>query len=82
MVELPSSNNPSLAIEFASLQFYFVTSTLIFISEFPNLDFNQSKRRSDLSALAYNSYIGLTKLCIPLHGSVEKNTILVGFILY
>jgi hypothetical protein len=47
-------------------------------SEYPNLDFNQAKRRSDLSALAFNAYISLAKLCTSLHGSVEKNTKLVS----
>ena len=48
-----------------------------FFSEIPNLDFNQRCRRSDLSALAYNAYVGLSKLCNRLHGPIDKNTKLV-----
>ena len=44
---------------------------------FANLDFNQSRRRSDLSALAYNAYAGLEKLCVPIHGSVPEITKLI-----
>ena len=43
----------------------------------PNLDFNQRQRRSDLSALAYNAYSGLAKLCLPIHGSVSNISKLV-----
>lgn len=44
---------------------------------FANLDFGHHLRRSDLSALAYNAYIGLQKLCAPLHGQVEHITAMV-----
>ena len=37
---------------------------------FANLDFNQRLKRSDLSSLAFNAYVGLEKLCGPIHGSV------------
>lgn len=37
---------------------------------FANLDFNQRLKRSDLSALAFNAYVGLEKLCSAIHGSV------------
>ena len=43
-------------------------------ADYPNLDFNQTRqRRSDYTALAYNAYIGLEKLCKKLHGNVLAN---------
>ena len=39
---------------------------------FANLDFTQRLKRSDLSSLAYNAYVGLQRLCTPLHGQVSN----------
>lgn len=38
---------------------------------FANLDFSIRLRRSDLSALAFNAYSGLEKLCSSIHGSIS-----------
>lgn len=38
----------------------------------PNLDFGHTERRSGLSALAFNGYVALEKLCHELHGPVER----------
>ena len=44
---------------------------------YANLDFGREVRRSDLSALAFNAYIGLGKLCNPLHGDIKRNVALI-----
>ena len=44
---------------------------------FANLDFTQRLKRSDLSSLAYNAYVGLQRLCTPLHGQVSNVTKLI-----
>ena len=46
-------------------------------TEFANLDFGRSQRRSGLSSLAFNAYIGLEKLCQPLHGDVKRSVLLL-----
>ena len=48
-------------------------SELVRLPGFANLDFGRtSNRRSDLSALAFNSYVGLSKICNPRHGDMKK----------
>ena len=44
---------------------------------FASLDFGRSLRKSDLSALSYNAYSGLEKLCKPLHGNVTSTVKLI-----
>ena len=44
---------------------------------FANLDFGHQQRRSGLSALAFNAYISLRKICEPLHGDKTRTALLV-----
>ena len=44
-------------------------------TEFASLDFGRPQRRSGLSALAFNAYIGLEKVCRPTHGDVKKRLV-------
>ena len=44
---------------------------------FANLDFGHSKRRSGLSALAFNAYTGLEKITQPLHGKTKRTVLLI-----
>lgn len=41
------------------------------------MDFGRTQRRSGLSAMAFNAYVGLEKVCQPMHGNVKKNVLLV-----
>eukprot|EP00095_Tigriopus_kingsejongensis_P003824 maker-scaffold2482_size15237-snap-gene-0.3 protein:Tk03824 transcript:maker-scaffold2482_size15237-snap-gene-0.3-mRNA-1 annotation:"condensin-2 complex subunit d3" len=42
-----------------------------------NLDFGHKNRRSDLSALAFNAYCALERICHPLHGDVKRSLLLI-----
>lgn len=46
-------------------------------TSFANLDFGHSSRRSDLSALAFNAYCALEKICHPLHGDLRRSLLLI-----
>ena len=38
-------------------------------TQFSQLDFNAHQRPGDVASLAIKAYLGLTKLCTPLHGA-------------
>ncbi|TRY62148.1 hypothetical protein TCAL_11306, partial [Tigriopus californicus] len=46
-------------------------------TSFANLDFGHRNRRSDLSALAFNAYCALEKICHPLHGDLRRSLLLI-----
>lgn len=48
-------------------------------TDFASLDFGRAQRRSGLSALAFNAYTGLEKVCRPLHGDVRKKLVPLVF---
>ena len=50
-------------------------------TEFASLDFGrtQRQRRSGLSAMAFNAYIGLEKVCRALHGDVRARLVPLVF---
>ena len=58
--------------------FNFALQFIYFITGVANLDFNKSLRRSDLSALAFNAYCGLQKLCNRIHGPVHDSCVQIS----